>query len=65
MKTFKIRYKDGQDSEIQTCIYRGHDAEHAEMRFLDSLEEEGGTKGVEIFSTCQVFIRDGIEKVKP
>lgn len=64
MKSFKIRYKEGPHSEILSTIYKGHDAEHAEERFLDSMEEEGGTEGLEIVSTCQISIQDGIEKVK-
>lgn len=63
MKRFKITYKDGQGSETQSCYMLGTNAEHAEMRFLDSLEEEGGNEGVEIISTCQVSVQDGIIKM--
>lgn len=46
MKLYCITYRDTPSSEQQTTTFRGHDAEHAENRFLDSLESEGGNEGV-------------------
>ena len=63
MKRFKITYKEGQYSETQTCLMRGTNAEHAEERFFDSMEEEGGTQGLEILLTVQVVIKNGIVKM--
>jgi len=47
MKSYKITYRETRDSETQTCIYRGHDAEHAMERFIDSMVEDGGYFGPE------------------
>jgi hypothetical protein len=41
----------------------GYDAEHAEERFFDSMEEEGGTQGLEILSTVKIVVQDGIVKM--
>ena len=46
MKLFRITYRDTPSGEQQTTTFRGYDAEHAENRFLDSLESEGGNEGV-------------------
>ena len=63
MKRFKITYRQGQHSETQTCLMNGYDAEHAEERFFDSMEEEGGTQGLEILSTVKIVVQDGIVKM--
>jgi len=47
MKRYKITYKETRDSETQSCIYRGYDADHAMERFIDSMVEDGGYFGPE------------------
>lgn len=46
MKLYCITYRDTPSSEQQTTTVHGYDAEHAENRFIDSLESEGGNEGV-------------------
>jgi len=41
----------------------GFNAEHAESRFFDSMEEEGGTQGLQILSVSQITISNGITKL--
>jgi hypothetical protein len=41
----------------------GFNAEHAEERFFDSMEEEGGTQGLEVLSVSQVTIKNGITQL--
>jgi hypothetical protein len=60
MKKYKITYTQSRNGEHETTIYRGYDADHAVERFLDSMEEEGGSQGIEIVSVSQVIIKDGI-----
>ena len=50
MKTFTITFTQSFNGEIETVDFRGFNAEHAEERFLDSLDEESGSQGVRILS---------------
>lgn len=58
MKRYKITYSEA--GETQTVIYRGHDADHAIERLMDSFDKEGGSEGVEIEDLHEVEIRNGI-----
>jgi hypothetical protein len=63
MKRYKITYRESRDSETQSCLMFGFDSEHAAERFFDSMEEEGGTQGLQILSVSQVTIKHGITKL--
>ena len=63
MKRYKITYRQSRDSETQSCLMFGFNAEHAEGRFIDSMEEEGGTQGLQVFSVSQITISNGITKL--
>ncbi len=47
MRPFKIEYRETRDSETQSCVWRGYDADHAMERFIDSMVEDGGYFGPE------------------
>jgi hypothetical protein len=63
MKRYKITYQESRDSETQSCLMFGFNSEHAESRFFDSMEEEGGTHGLQILSVSQITISNGITKL--
>lgn len=63
MKRYKITYRQSRDCEVQSCIMFGFNSEHAESRFFDSMEEEGGTQGLEVLSVSQIKISNGITKL--
>lgn len=50
MKPYRITWRESSDDEPQSTVFHGFDAEHAEERFLDSFESEGGSAGVIIES---------------
>jgi hypothetical protein len=52
MKLYTITYSES--GETGTTPWHGLDAEHAENRFLDSLECQGGNEGVRILSVVEV-----------
>jgi hypothetical protein len=63
MKRYKITYRESKDSETQSRLMFGFNSEHAEERFIDSMEEEGGTQGLQILSVSQITIKNGIAKL--
>ena len=63
MTRYKITYQESRGSETQSCIMFGFNSEHAETRFFDSMEEEGGTQGLQILSVSQVKITNGITQL--
>lgn len=56
MNRYKITYRYCRDDEAQTCTVRAYDAEHAEDKFFDSMEAEGGIEGL---------IVDAVTFIKP
>lgn len=56
MNRYKVTYRQSRDSETQTCTVRAYDAEHAEDKFFDSMDEEGGIEGL---------IVDAVTLIKP
>jgi hypothetical protein len=63
MKRYKITYKESRDSETQSCLMFGFNSKHAEERFIDSMEEEGGAQGLQILSVSQITVSNGITKL--
>ena len=53
MKLFEITYTDSS-SETQKATFRGYNYEHAEERFLDSMDDEGGSDGVTVISVIPI-----------
>jgi len=52
---YRITYTEGVgDYETFTAVISGNDAEHAEERFLDQMEREGGIEGVRIKTTIRL-----------
>ena len=49
VKWYEVVYSDG-GTDLQTWMCLAHDHDHAEEKFLDSMEEEGGTQGVKVIS---------------
>ena len=54
MKRFRIIYRESADSETQETTSRGYDSEHAGDRFLDQMNDEGGTQGLCVVSVTEI-----------
>lgn len=51
MQPFIITYSEGgETSHVQ---WSGYDAAHAEERFMDTMEQEGGTQGLRIIAVTR------------
>lgn len=48
MKWFSLEIRDCEEAE--TVYFKGHNAAHAEERFIDSMMDNGGMEGVEVLS---------------
>tara|TARA_R110000868_G_scaffold407044_1_gene688103 strand:- start:272 stop:511 length:240 start_codon:yes stop_codon:yes gene_type:complete len=57
MKWYEVTYTDGTPDQ-QTWMCKAFDAEHAEEKFMDSFEEEGGTQGVKVIAVVPRRVRD-------
>ncbi len=54
MRRFRITFRDSTAGEAQQATFRGHDPEHAEQRFWDSFDTEGGSEGVQLLSVVEI-----------
>lgn len=59
MNRYLISYYEGKGGETQKTQVRGYDEDHALERFFDSMEEEGGTQGVNVLSIHKVQLVNG------
>lgn len=54
MNRYRITYTEGSDGETETATFKGYDADHAVERFLDALDAQGGTEGIEVLSVVLI-----------
>lgn len=52
MKRYKITYTDCDETQTWNCS--AYDADHAEEKFWDSCEAEGGPQGVRVISVSRI-----------
>jgi hypothetical protein len=52
MKRYQITYTDCGETQTWNCS--AYDAKHAEEKFWDSCENEGGSQGIRVISVSRV-----------
>lgn len=55
MKRYQITYTDCDETQTWHCS--AYDASHAEEKFWDSCEAEGGSQGIRVVSVKMMFVR--------